>query len=126
MEIMVPLDKPPLPHPRSRFVNLVRGFAIAAFVGFVLLFSMILAEGKISFPLLQTNIGLVVVGLAGMMLTYRHVRLGGVIMLLAMAGALVLTPKDVLEWRPWLLGTQGYAALLGLLFLLAPRAAARN
>ncbi|MEO8224459.1 MAG: hypothetical protein ABI661_06610 [Gammaproteobacteria bacterium] len=123
---MVPLDKPPLPHPRSHFVNIVRGFAILGFVGFVLLFSMILAEGKVRFPLLQANMGLVVVGLTGMLLTYRHVRLGGVIMLLAMVGALALTPRDLLEWRPWLLGTQGYAALLGLLFLLAPRAAARN
>ena len=126
MEIMVPLDKPPLPHPRSHFVNSVRAFAILGFLGFVLLFSMILAEGKVPFPLLQLTIELVVVGLAGMLLTYRHVRLGGAIMLAAMAAALLLTPRDLLDWRPWLFGIQGYALLLGLLFLLAPRAGARK
>jgi hypothetical protein len=126
LEIMVPLDKHPLPHPRSHFVNIVRAFAFLGFLGVVLLFSMILAEGKVPFPPLQVTIELVVVGLAGMLLTYRHVRLGGVIMFLAMIGAVAFTPRELLEWRPWLLGILGYAALLGLLFLLAPRAAARN
>ena len=126
MEIMVPLDKPPLPHPRSHFVNIVRAFAILGLVGFVLLFSMILAEGKVRFAPLQFNLELVLVTFAGILLTYRHVRLGGAIMLAAMAGALLLTPKDLLEWRPWLFGIQGYAAVLGLLFLLAPRAAAKK
>jgi len=126
LEIMVPLDKPPLPHPRSHFVHTVRSLAFLGFLGFVLLFSMILAEGKVGFPRLQLTVELIVLGLAGMLLTYRHVRLGGAIMLAAMAVALVLTPRDLLEWRPWLFGIQGYASLLGLLFLLAPRAGARK
>ena len=126
MEIMVPLDKPPLPHPRSHFVNVVRAFAILGFLGCLLLFSMILSEGKVGFSILQPTIELVVVSFAGMLFTYRHVRLGGVIMFAAMVSALLLTSKELLEWRPWLYGVQAYAALGGLLFLLAPRAEARK
>jgi hypothetical protein len=123
---MVPQHKPPLPHPRSHFVNVVRAFAVLGFLGCLLVFSMILSEGKVGFPLLQLNIELVVVSFAGMLFTYRQVRLGGFIMLAAMVSALLLTSKDLLEWRLWLFGLQAYSAGAGLLFLLAPRAAARK
>lgn len=123
MEIIVPLDKPPLPHPRSRFANVVRTFAIIGFVGFILLFSMILAEGKVGFTNLQLTLGSVGIGLLGLLLTWRLVRVGGFVIAAGMVLALRFTPKELLEWRPWFYTTEACVALIGILLLLAPRAA---
>ena len=126
MEIIVPLDKPPLPHPRSRFVSRVRTFAIFGFVGYVLLFSMIFSEGRVSFPHLQRTVQLVVVSFLGLLITWRQVRLGGAILAGGMIVALLLTPSQLVEWRPWFYAIEVYALLTGLLFLLAPRAPAKK
>lgn len=126
MKIMVPSDKPPLPHPRSHFVNVVRTFAIIGFVGYILLFSMIFSEGIVSFPHLQRTLQLVALSFVGMLITWRFVRLGGLILAAGMIVALVLTPSQLIEWRPWFYGLEAYSALTGLLLLLAPRAHAKK
>lgn len=122
MEIMVPVDKVPLPHHKSAFVGVARTLAIFGMLGCLLLFAMVLAEGKVELSELITPAELAGLGLVGLILTWRRVRSGGLALLGAMAVALALTPAELREWRPWFYAIEAYLALTGLLLLLSPRA----
>jgi hypothetical protein len=119
---MVPVDKAPLPHHKSAFVGVARTLATWGMLGCLVLFSMVLAEGKVEVSELVTPAELAGLGLVGLLLTWRWVRPGGLAVLGAMIVALMLTPDELLEWRPWFYAVEGYLALCGLLLLLSPRA----
>lgn len=120
MDILVPTQKPRLPHPTG-IINTVRTLAIIGWVGYVLLFSMIFSEGKVSFPHLQRTVELVAMCFVGFLLTWKLQRIGGIVIAAGMVTALVLTPIELSDWRPWLFGLEAFMALVGILFLLAPR-----
>jgi hypothetical protein len=119
MDILVPTDKPRLPHPAT-FVGVARGMAIVGFVGYILLFSMVFSEGKVLFPHLRRTLELVALSGAGFLLSFRWLRTGGIILAAGMIVALLLTPVQLSEWRPWFFGLEGYMALTGTLFVLTP------
>jgi hypothetical protein len=120
MDILVPDKKPHLPHPTG-FIYTVRTIAVIGWVGYVLLFSMIFSEGKVSFPNLQRTVELVLIGFGGFLLTWRMQRTGGIILSGVMIVGLALTPVQLSEWRPWLFALEAFMALTGILFILAPR-----
>lgn len=120
MEIMVPNQKPRLPHPTG-IINTVRTLGIIGWVGYVLLFSMIFSEGKVSFPHLQRTVELIALSFCGFLLTWKFQRLGGIVLVAGMVAGLVLTPIQLSEWRPWLFGLEAFMALVGTLFVLVPR-----
>jgi hypothetical protein len=120
MRILVPTDKPHLPHP-SGAVNTLRTLAILGWVGYVLLFSMIFSEGSIRFPHLQRVLELVAISFGGFLITWRMQRLGGMILAGGMIAAIVFTPIELREWRPWFFGLEGFMALVGIFFVIAPR-----
>lgn len=120
MDIIVPSDKPHLPHP-SGMVSVVRTLAIFGWVGYVLFFAMVFSEGNVSFPHLQRTVQLVGVSFAGFLITWRYQRTGGLILFASMIVALVLTPNQLKEWRTWFYLLEAYMAITGLLFVIAPR-----
>ena len=120
MDILVPTDKPELPH-HTRAVNVVRTLAIFGWVGYVLFFSMVFSEGNVSFPNLQRTVELVGISFTGFLMTWRFQRLGGLILLGGMVIALALTPSQLKEWRLWFYVLEAYMALVGILFVLVPR-----
>jgi len=120
MDIIVPTDKPHLPH-HSGMLNLVRSLAIFGWVGYVLFFSMVFSEGNVSFPHLQRTVQLVAVSFGGFLLTLRLPRLGGLILLGGMVIALALTPTQLKEWRLYFYALEIYMAIVGVLYVVAPR-----
>jgi hypothetical protein len=120
MDIIVPTDKPHLPH-HSRMLNIVRSLAIFGWVGYVLFFSMVFSEGNVSFPHLQRTVQLVGVSFAGFLITWRFPRIGGLILLGSMIVALALTPNQLKEWRLWFYLLEAYMAIVGLLYIVVPR-----
>ena len=122
MRILVPTDKPHLPH-ETGYVNLVRTFAIFGWVGYVLFFSMVFSEGDVSFPHLQRTVQLVAIGFGGFLLTWRWQRLGGLILLGSMIVALALTPSQLKEWRTYFYLLEVYMAIVGIFFVVVPRKA---
>ena len=120
MDIIVPTDKPHIPHP-SGMVSVVRTLAIFGWVGYVLFFAMVFSEGNVSFPHLQRTVQLVGVSFAGFLITWRFQRIGGLILFASMIVALVLTPNQLKEWRTWFYLLEAYMAITGLLFVIAPR-----
>ena len=120
MDILVPTDKPHVPQPTG-LINVLRTFAVIGWVGYVLLFSMIFSEGRVSFPHLQRTVELVLLGFLGFLLTFKWQRIGGAVMSLGMVISLILTPVRLSEWRPWFFATEGVMAIVGLLFIVAPK-----
>ena len=120
MDILVPTDKPHLPHPTGA-VNLVRTLAIFGWVGYVLFFSMVFSEGDVSFPHLQRTVQLVAIGFCGFLITWCFQRIGGLVLLASMAVALALTPNQLKEWRLYFYVLEAYMAIVGILFMLVPR-----
>ena len=120
MDILVPTDKPHLPHSTGA-ANIVRTLAIFGWVGYVLFFSMVFSEGDVSFPHLQRTVQLVLVGFGGFILTWRFQRLGGLILLGSMVIALALTPNQLKEWRLYFYLLEAYMAIAGILFMVTPR-----
>jgi hypothetical protein len=120
MRILVPTDKPELPRPTGK-INIVRTLAVLGWVGYVLLFSMIFSEGMVRFPHLQRTVELVAISFAGFLLTWWVQRLGGLVLALSMIVAIVFNPTQLKEWRPWFFALEGYMALTGVLFIIAPR-----
>lgn len=120
MEILVPTHKPRL-SPSTAYIGVVRTLVIIGFVGYILLFSMIFSEGKVSFPHLQRTLLLVGLSFGGFLLSWRWVRLGGIVLASGMIIALALTPAQLSEWRPWFFGLEGVMALTGILLVLTPR-----
>lgn len=120
MDIIVPTDKPHLPHP-SGMINIVRTLAVFGWVGYVLFFAMVFSEGNVSFPHLQRTVELVAVSFGGFLLTWRFPRLGGLVLFAGMVVALLLTPSQLKEWRGWFYLLEGYMAITGLLFIVVPR-----
>jgi len=120
VDILVPTDKPHLPHPTGA-VNLVRTLAIFGWVGYVLFFSMVFSEGDVSFPHLQRTVQLVAIGFCGFLITWRFQRIGGLVLLASMAVALALTPNQLKEWRLYFYVLEAYMAIVGILFILVPR-----
>jgi hypothetical protein len=123
MDILVPTDKPELPH-RTRMLSIVQTFAVFGWVAYVLFFAMVFSEGNVSFPHLQRTIELVGISFAGFLLTWRSPRLGGLILLSCMVIALALTPLQLKEWRVWFYALEIYMAIVGILFVVSPRRAA--
>jgi hypothetical protein len=120
MDILVPTDKPHLPHPTG-MINVVRTLAIFGWVGYVLFFAMVFSEGNVSFPNLQRTVELAGVSFVGFLLTWRYPRVGGFILLGTMIIALALTPTQLKEWRLWFYLLEIYMAIIGLLYIIAPR-----
>lgn len=120
MDILVPTDKPHLPHPTGA-INTVRTLAIFGWVGYVLFFSMVFSEGNISFPHLERTVKLVGLSFAGFLLTWRFQRLGGLVLLAGMVIALLLTPSQLKEWRLWFYVLEAYMAIVGILYVVVPR-----
>ena len=120
MDILVPTDKPPVPQPTG-LVNTLRTFAVMGWVGYVLLFSMIFSEGRVSFPHLQRTVELVLVSFLGFLLTFKSQRIGGIVMSVGMIVSLILTPARLSEWRPWFFALEGIMAITGILLILAPK-----
>lgn len=120
MDILVPTDKPHLPHAKG-MINVVRTLAIFGWVGYVLFFAMVFSEGNVSFPNLQRTVELAGVSFIGFLTTWRYPRIGGLILLGTMIIALALTPTQLKEWRLWFYLLEIYMALIGLLFIIAPR-----
>jgi hypothetical protein len=120
MDILVPTDKPELPH-RTGMINIVQTLAVFGWVAYVLFFAMVFSEGNVSFPHLQRTLVLVGTGFAGFLVTWRYQRIGGLIILASMIVALVLTPSQLKEWRVWFYALEIYMAIVGLLFILVPR-----
>ena len=120
MDIIVPTDKPHLPHP-SGMINVVRTLAVCGWVGYVLFFAMVFSEGNVSFPHVQRTVQLVGVSFAGFLLTWWFQRLGGLILLGSMIVALVLTPEQLREWRLYFYLLEAYMAIVGILFMVVPR-----
>jgi hypothetical protein len=122
MDILVPTDKPELPHHTGVLATL-RTFGVIGWVAYVLFFSMVFSEGNVSFPHLQRTLELVAVSFAGFLLTWRYRRIGGLILLGGMLIALALTPTQLKEWRTYFYLMEVYMAVIGLLFFLVPRKA---
>jgi hypothetical protein len=120
MDILVPTDKPHLPH-QTGMINVVRTLAIFGWVAYVLFFSMVFSEGDVSFPHLQRTVQLVGIGFGGFLLTWRFQRIGGLILLGSMIVALALTPEQLKEWRTWFYLLEIYMAITGVLFVVAPK-----
>ena len=120
MDILVPTTKPHLPHPK-KVINTVRTLAIFGWVGYVLFFAMVFSEGNVSFPHLQRTVQLVALSFGGFLMTWRAQRLGGLVLLAGMIVALLLTPTQLKEWRPWFYLLESYMALMGLLLVALPK-----
>lgn len=120
MDILVPTDKPHLPHATG-MINVVRTLAIFGWVGYVLFFAMVFSEGNVSFPNLQRTVELAGVSFIGFLITWRYPRIGGFVLLGTMIIALALTPSQLKEWRLWFYLLESYMAIIGLLYIIAPR-----
>jgi hypothetical protein len=90
-------------------------------VGYVLFFAMVFSEGNVSFPNLQRTVELAGVSFVGFLFTWRYPRVGGFILLGTMIIALALTPTQLKEWRLWFYLLEIYMAIIGLLYIIAPR-----
>ena len=120
MDILVPTHKPDLPH-RTRMLSVVQTLAVFGWVAYVLFFAMVFSEGNVSFPNLQRTVELVGISFAGFLVTWRLPRTGGLVLLGSMIVALLLTPLQLKEWRGWFYALEIYMAIVGLLFVFAPR-----